>query len=263
MNGVALKQAYPNATAKPLGYDPSTALGLDTIQASALSLNSNELDTLSKNGLVISKRLEFPSFAYGYKSIYLEDLPVYVSADSILEAVHRTFDSLLKQTEEVVLVGELTQMLSGMHSRLVSSSLDVDTAKDADLYLTLAESLLKGALVKPTAGASESQVSALYALATAGSGHQTVELFGVSRDEDFSQFTPRGHYTDSAALGRYFRAMMWLGQVDLRLVETRSDGAQAFNRRQFDAAVALRELLGVSEFALWAHIDTTIGAYVG
>jgi hypothetical protein len=263
MNGVALKQAYPNATAAPLGYEPSTALGLDTIQASALSLNGNELDTLSKNGLVISKRLDFPSFAYGYKSIYLEDLPVYVSADSILEAVHRTFDSLLKQTEEVVLVGELTQMLSGMHSRLVGSSLDVDTAKDADLYLTLAESLLKGALVKPTAGASESEVSALYALATAGSGHQTVQLFGVSRDPDFSQFTPRGHYTDSVALGRYFRAMMWLGRVDLRLVETRSDGAQAFYRRQFDAAVALRELLGVSEFALWDHIDTTIGAYVG
>ncbi|HMA96923.1 MAG TPA: DUF3160 domain-containing protein, partial [Polyangiaceae bacterium] len=46
-------------------------------------------------------------------------------------------------------------------------------------------------------------------------------------------------------------------------IETQSDGTQAFYRKQFNAAVALRELLGGSEFALWQHIDDTIGAYAG
>jgi hypothetical protein len=32
---------------------------------------------------------------------------------------------------------------------------------------------------------------------------------------DFSQFTPRGHYTRSAKLQSYFRCLMWLGRIDI------------------------------------------------
>ncbi|MHA2302690.1 MAG: DUF3160 domain-containing protein, partial [Candidatus Thorarchaeota archaeon] len=35
--------------------------------------------------------------------------------------------------------------------------------------------------------------------------------------EDFTQFVPRGHYTRSETLERYFLAMMWYGRVSLRL----------------------------------------------
>jgi len=263
LDAAGIQNAYPAPPTTPLGYDAASALGLDKIQKSGLALNASELDSLTKNGLVISKRQQFPSFAYGYKSIYFEDLPVYVSADSILEAVHRTFDSLLKQTEEQVLFDELGEMLMGMRSRLSAAPFEADLTKDADLYLTLALSLLNGTLSSPVAGGNANDIASLYALATAGIGHQNVKLFGVTRDEDFSQFTPRGHYTDSDTLKRYFRAMMWLGRVDMRLVETQGDGTQAFYRRQFEAAVALRELLGESELKLWENIDNTIGAYAG
>ncbi len=263
LDGAGLTAAYPAPTTTALTYDPSTATGMSLLQASSLALNNNELATLTQNGLVISKRKSFPSFAYGYKSIYAEDLPVYVSADSILEAVHRTFDSLLKQTEELVLTSELKQMLVGMRTRLRGADMDAAVKKDADLYLALAVSLLSGEAAGPVAGANATELSQLFDLATQGTGHQNVKLFGVTRDEDFSQFTPRGHYTDSEALGRYFKAMMWLGRVDLRLIETQGDGSQLFYRRQFEAAVALRELLGDNELALWQHVNETIGAYVG
>ncbi len=263
MDGIALTTAYPApATVEPT-YDATLAIGMDLIQASSLALNESELATLTKNGLVISKRKTFPSFSYGYKTIYAEDLPLYVSADSILEALHRTFDSLLQQTEELVLSDELAQMIDGMRHRLQSAALDATIAKDADLYLALAASLLKGELVSPVASAEPNQVAELFALASAAQSHKEVKLFGVTRDEDFSQFTPRGHYTNSEVLKRYFKAMMWLGRVDLRLIETQGDGSQVFYRRQFNAAVALRELLGDAEYKLWDHIDTTIGAYVG
>ncbi|HEY5960918.1 MAG TPA: DUF3160 domain-containing protein, partial [Polyangiaceae bacterium] len=263
MDGAALQTAYPPPKTTPPQYDATTAKGMELIQASSLALNANELAGLGANGLVISTRKEFPSFPYGYKSIYAEDLPLYVSADSILEAVHRTFDSLLKQNEELVLIGELSTMLSGMRSRLTTSQLDDGVTADADLYLTMAESLLSGKLLDPALSANKSNLTALYQLASSETGHSEVKLFGVTRDEDFSQFAPRGHYADTDQLKRYFKAMMWLGRVDLRLIETQSNGEQVFYRRQFDAAVALRELLGTSEFALWQHIDDTIGAYVG
>ncbi|MGC4065013.1 MAG: DUF3160 domain-containing protein [Polyangiaceae bacterium] len=263
MDRAGISEAYPAPATSSLSYDPGTATGLDTIQKSTLGLNENELATLTKHGFVISKRQAFPSFAYGYKSIYVEDLPVYVSADSILEAVHRTFNRLLKRTEETVLVDELTRMLAGMRKNTLGSSLDANTKKDADLYLTVAESLIRGSVVQPTAGGDSKSVTELFELTTAASGTKSVTLFGVTRDEDFSQFKPRGHYADSEGLQRYFRAMMWLGRVDLRLIETQRDGSQFFYRRQFDAAVALRELLGPEEFELWAGIDGVIGAFVG
>jgi hypothetical protein len=263
LDGPGLTATYPTPAATALNYDATTATGMSLIQASSLALNNNELAALTQNGFVISKRKTFPSFAYGYKSIYAEDLPVYVSADSILEAVHRTFDALLKQTEELVLAGELSLMLEGMRSTLTSAGMDASVKQDADLYLGLALSLLNGKLVAPVAGAAETELAQLYQLATAATGHKEVKLFGVTRDEDFSQFTPRGHYADSEQLKLYFKAMMWLGRVDLRLVETQGDGSQLFYRRQFDAAVALRELMGDTEFKLWQHIDDTIGAYTG
>ena len=43
------------------------------------------------------------------------------------------------------------------------------------------------------------------------------ELFGKERVMDFSQFTPRGHYTRSVKLKKYFQCMMWLGRVDFRV----------------------------------------------
>ena len=89
---------------------------------------------------VISAREEFPSFAYGYKTIYSQDLPVYVSADSILEAVHRSFDQLLALSESAVLIAELSTLLDGMRANLKAGSFEPTLAADLDVYLTLAAS---------------------------------------------------------------------------------------------------------------------------
>jgi hypothetical protein len=59
---------------------------------------------------------------------------------------------------------------------------------------------------------------------------RAVELFGTTRLVDFSQFEQRGHYVGE--VGGYFRAMMWLGRLDLRLIETLPDGTQVFHPRQ-------------------------------
>lgn len=261
MDGPALTEAYPAPTTA-LAYDPRAAAGLDLIQSSALSLTADELDKLAAGGVVISTTKEFPSFAYGYKSIYAEDLPVYVSADSILEALHRTFDRMLAQVEQQVLLGELHDFLAGMRARL-PGRFSGPVQADADLYLSVAQSLLDGKVVAPVTSANPADVQRFFDYATNASGHTGVQLFGATRDEDFSQFEPRGHYADSEELGRYFRAMMWLGRVDFRIIETQSDGSQVFRRPQFDAALALRELIGENELALWDHIDGVVGAFVG
>ena len=51
-------------------------------------------------------------------------------------------------------------------------------------------------------------------------GIETVNLFGLERDVDFSQFQARGHYDKPEELVVYFAAMMWLAVIDFRLVIT-------------------------------------------
>jgi hypothetical protein len=103
---------------------------------------------------------------------------------------------------------------------------------------------------------------ALVAKATAAQGMETVSLFGVDRLEDFSQFTPRGHYSEPP-LSDYFRAMMWLGRVDFRLLETLSDGSITFRRAQFEAMLAVHQLMDDASLRSWQQIDDVVRGFVG
>ena len=95
-----------------LGYDPSQAIGLDVIQQSSLGLNDAELQAYQTNGFVISSRQQFPTFTYGYASIYSSHLPLFVSADSMMYPVHRSFDSILENLESNALIQELDTLLT-------------------------------------------------------------------------------------------------------------------------------------------------------
>lgn len=252
--------------AAPL-YDRATIAGLDKIQASSLALNQSELAALDVQGFALTDRISFPSFTYGYQTLYLEDLPLYVSADSILDALHSSYDSILKALEQQQLSAELSALLAGMHARLgvgAGKEWGSDVVHDADLFIAVARSLLSGSEVAPVAGGSAKDVHELVGLAAAAEGVKTFQLFGVLRkDEDFSQFKPRGHYTDSVELTRYFKAMMWLGRVDLRLLETESDGSQVFRRQQLEVMLLLRELIDTELRVHFDRVDRTVAAFVG
>ncbi|MDH5672693.1 MAG: DUF3160 domain-containing protein [Myxococcales bacterium] len=253
--------AVPHVT--DLGYSPAEAQNLELIQASPLSLEQAELDGLERDGFVISARQSFPHFAYGYRSIYAQDLPVYISADSILDAVHRSYDDILKAVEEEALMAIIGDMLAAMHTNLESASLDASVAADLDFFISVARNLLSETPLASTGFADASDVRTFVDGALAADGWQEISLFGVQRDVDFSQFKPRGHYTDSVALERYFRAMMWLGRIDFRLLETQSDGSQIFHRRQFDAVIGLHSLMAGEPMANWKLADSVVEAFVG
>ncbi|MEO8903250.1 MAG: DUF3160 domain-containing protein [Polyangiaceae bacterium] len=244
-------------------YEPTAATGMDVLQKSAMALQPSELSALSKNGFVVSAKQSFPSFMYGYQSIYSQDLPLYVSADSILYAVHQSYDAILSDIEQNMLTMRLDTLLSGMQSKLASAKFSASLQADTDVYVTTARSLLAGSLVPPTAARNAPAVKTLYNLALAAAGNKSVAAFGLERDVDFSQFTPRGHYTATPELEQYFRAMIWLGRIDLRVIDTAEDGSPVFRRNQLEGAVALRQLMDTSGKAAWSDIDSVIGAFVG
>jgi uncharacterized protein DUF3160 len=248
---------FPLSQRAELGYAPGSAAFLDRVQASALALNDNELARLGQNGFVISKRQQFPTFLRGYAAIYMEHLPVYVSADAMLDAVHRSYDAMLEAIERSLLAPELAELLRVMQSGIATANASPETQADLRLYLEVAAALL--AEQNPP-GLSPAG-AALVAKARAATGIETVPLFGIDRLMDFSQFTPRGHYTEG--LENYFRAMMWLGRVDFRLIETQSDGSLVFRRGQYEAVLALQQLMSERATQLWSHIDGAVQSFVG
>ncbi len=266
MTAADFASQYEVPFAGGLSYDPAQADGLPLIQASALGLDGDELQKLQKHGFVISEKKRFPTFVYGYASIYAQDLPLYVSADSILYAVHRSYDSILKAVEMTSLAPDLQKMLEAMRGELLAgggAALGAEARADADLFTAVALALLTDQAVPAVAGASEAEITALVSGAKAHQGMGEVNLFGSKRLMDFSQFEPRGHYTDAPELERYFRAMMWLGRVDFRIIETQSDGSQIFQRRQLEGAYVLHALTKGEELERYARIDNAIRSFVG
>ena len=258
-------RALPAAT--PLGYDPLKAAGLDLIRASPFAPSAAEEARLQATGFSIAATQSFPTFTYGYGSIYMADLPVFLSADSLLYAAHQSYDKILSTVEYVALSPDVKAMLQTMRGRLSSGSaswMDASARADLDLYLALGLSLLDGEPVPVVAGGDSALLADLFGKAKAASGTSTIRLFGVDRVYDFSQFKPRGHYAGIPVLESYFRAMMWFGRTEFRLIETdETTGAAVFRRRQLEAALGLVELMDDDARARFARVDETVGLFVG
>lgn len=180
-------------------------------------LNPEEFALFRTNGFVVSERLGSHSFGDLYYRIYADDLPVFVTADSILHAWHFSFQKLLEELEETCLAPRLERSLDAWAASLTNPGPPNHPAYvDADLYLTIARSLIKGAPAAPRYAPIQ-EVHALLAKIQSRT-LASVNLFGRERFMDFSQFIPRGHYTRSPLLSRYFEAYSWLALCEFRVV---------------------------------------------
>ncbi|MCA9547868.1 MAG: DUF3160 domain-containing protein, partial [Myxococcales bacterium] len=149
-DGVLARFAVPFAD--DLGFDPLEAQNLEIIQASPLALDDDELAVLAEHGFVISGRQPVGSFIAGYERVYNADLPVYISADSLLHTLHRVYGKLLKQIEIGTLRPAMDRWLAHLHTRLAAgegAAWGPEVVADVDLYLTVARSLLADEAVAP------------------------------------------------------------------------------------------------------------------
>ena len=265
MGAQDLLDKYPAPFANSLPYNPLDAMYLDSIVHKYGALPQASKTVLANNGFVIRENQSARTFGNGYYEIFEADLPVFVSADAILEAVYRSHQAILKSIESGVLLPAIKNALQNIRTGLQQgncSGFSPSTCADIDEYIAVALSLAQGSYAEPVQGGDGHIVQSLVDDATKASGLQTFVLFGTERVEDMSQFKPRGHYTKSAELSQYFRAMMWLGRVDMRLIETLEDGSQVFRPRSVEAMFALRKLIDQPQLAAWGHIDDVLRTFV-
>lgn len=232
-------------------------------------LNPTESAVFQTNGFVVSQRLERRSFADVYYDLYTDDLPVFVTADSVLQAWHRSFVTMLAEVEETGFHQTLSNLLQSMSAQvptLWAEAADTPLTNgvlDADYFLAVGRSLISGANDYGSLG----QTARVNSTLTAINNLQAVpfDLFGEARMLDFSQFTVRGHYSRSLALQRYFRAMTWCGLADFRYAGLSTGATAGTNTlRELSGAVALELLLRHSgSFSNWYQFNRTLEMFVG
>ena len=254
---------------------------MDTVRL-LYGLTDDEVDLLQKHHFMVTERLSFYSFGEAFHNVYAKDLPVFITTDAILQALHASYDKILMGMEIYDLkpkLGELLDALYDAFPQLLSTYQNNPAMHpalaDVDLYITIARSLLAEALSQPRfvdADVLNTMWSAIQEEAYA-----EMPLFSErNRRLDFSQFTVRGHYTHrywdgekTTTLGSYFKTMMWLGRMDFLLTPPPENPweppwTREEIRRMNLGAVLLNELLGLAGARnLLDEIDETIRFFVG
>lgn len=198
-----------------------------------LELTNDELGLLKQNMFFVTERLSHRSFGRAFHTIYNYDLPVFITTDAILHALHMSYDQILKNFERQIMSGNLEEFLKSLYDNFGSLEEKYGNSKaltvglaDADLFITIAYSLISDKLLDGHI-ADEQEISKVW---EAIQDEKMVEMPMFTYPErkrklDFSQFIVRGHYVYTEqdkwmrlkSLEPYFRTMMWLGRMDFLL----------------------------------------------
>ncbi len=185
----------------------------------------------------------YRNFADVYYETQYFGVPAFVTSDVMLHAFHRLFSHVMMTTEENFLVTELSALDAKLLARLTAiydQTSDPDVAEAARLaatYVAVGLRLLDMWAAVPDW--AEGDLAAELDLINSAAQTVTCPLFKVYL-EDYSQYRPRGHYTRSSDLERYFRAMMWHGRMTFAL---RDDNEQPRPDLTRAALLLSRELL--------------------
>ncbi|NOZ60257.1 MAG: DUF3160 domain-containing protein [Calditrichaeota bacterium] len=230
-----------------------------------LELTTDELDLLGQNHFFATERLSYSCFGEAFHKIYGLDLPVFVSTDAILQAVHNSYDLILMDLEIAFLEQQLSHFLESLYQtfpQLLSqyqneSQLSL-SLEDVDLYVTIAYSLSQNSLQLPQYTNQEKVQQVWNAIFSEQMTNMALFSEHV-REIDFSQFKPRGHYNQlffdpitltERTLENYFRTMMWLGRIDFLLTPPPSFSEQPWTesdlKRMTIDAFLVNELLDLA-----------------
>ena len=183
--------------------------------------SDSQMKSLIMNGFFV-KPARWKEFFRLYDSVFYDDIPIFITTDSALHVYHLLFEKMLRELEKDHFSPDLIKLTMAcrmeaekLYGELSGTDLE-GIAESVLAYFSVAEGLLMpGSAVPP---AVSDMVKGELALIDAHSGIVYSVIFDDMK-EDYSQYIPRGHYTRSETLKRYFRTMMWYGRINMRLKE--------------------------------------------
>jgi hypothetical protein len=252
------------------GGDYTLPVDLNNVQgADALELSDAARALLSKNGFVVlpPQPGQFREFYQIYESHRYDQSNIFITTDSIYHIYHLLFDKMLRDLERDYFIADINSLTSTMlaasyqqYQSLRGSPLEEPALRNAAFFGVAAQLLGLTDAIPPEAS---NLVTAEVTLINAAGGPSVSPIWDrpdlapdMKLIEDYSQYKPRGHYTRSEELKKYFRGMMWYGRLTFRLTD-------AFETRR---ALLLTQVLrsataadGTSAVTLWENIyDPTV-----
>ncbi|MFZ2071320.1 MAG: DUF3160 domain-containing protein [Halobacteriota archaeon] len=235
-----------------------------------------------------------------YEDMKARGIPIFITADTLLHLYQIQLSAILKDIEEREFVDEVVDMSNAM---LEQSKRDYETFDDPALkeaarrnvaYFSVALTLLQ----TPTEGynGGENLTGINFTVPDYVKEEVAKEIENIEKHEgfapgavfntdpncncsssccyceDYSQYVPVGHYTQSEKLKRYFKAMMWYGRLAFLLKGCNGDDAlirgEDANISTIQAALISSELpevkAGVNTTQdIWKRIYAVTAFFVG
>jgi hypothetical protein len=246
---------------------------------------------LAANGIVaLPATTKLTRFETAYQLLKNADAPILVTTDSTLHLYHLLFDQVLKSLEMNELLPVYQALLPAVVDKLRSlhAALDADNAEAARRCMAAlsvaARLMFPETFAVPPEVATE--VDQVIARVNGATGLELDPIFnhGCDRDtacsggdlspesyeagkacfcEDYSQYKPRGHYTEHPALEQYFRGAMYLGRIGLRVkspMETRM--AAILTSAMTSTSVTFRDA-ELPAMELWDRLRRVTSFFVG
>ncbi len=251
-----------------LPVDLGSVQGMDIV-----TLSDAQRALLSQNGFVVSAPVpgEYDEFYQVYEHQRYYEQPIFATTDAVFHVYHLIFDKMLRDLEHDSFIPDL-QVLT--HTLLDASIVQYQAVRSTALeeparrnvaYFAVAAQLL--GLPDPVPPEAADLVNAELALIQAHAGFNKSPIWDrtdLPEDkkliEDYGQYVPRGHYTRSEELKKYFTAMMWYGRLTFRL----RDGFET--KRALLLTQALQTAIapdGRTAIQLWANIYEPTAFIVG
>ena len=178
---------------------------------------------IQNNGFAVIPQSEYDQIHELLSENDERGIPSFVSSDAVLHAYHVLYDMALREIEVYSfwdLLGNLTAALLDVSFSQYQTA-PAGRWKDAALrnlmFFSVAMKLIDEDWTIPPTFPSEVQPEVANVLLLIEEHSTMTASWFMNYLEDFTQFVPRGHYTRSETLQRYFQAMMWYGRVSFRL----------------------------------------------
>ena len=198
--------------------------------------------TLAKNGFAIVPA-DYNQLFQVYEYNDYHDFPNFVTTDLFLQAFHTYFDCILRDLEIEKFDSLLTLLCRDSHAQLTQTiatqkknKKTVAAAKYLQAYFAVAMRLLNEKSNAAVAKEYAKMVDEEVANVKKTQNEYSKFLEYKTTPFGYDIFRPRGHYTRSEQLSRYFRAMMWLQTVPFGTDK----------RPQLERAVVLAETIGAN-----------------
>ena len=157
-----------------------------------------------------------------YEQNDYSNFPSFVTTDLFLQLYHLYFDCMLRELEEHALDSLMIDFTYDMYINMHAQAMKGETPLLRQLshhnavYFSIAYELLTG---KPIGHPDEREEAEKEVAKVMKSENAFSDFIGEYQEVEFpySLFRPRGHYTRSEQLQRYFRGMMWLQSVPFGL----------------------------------------------